>query len=124
MRSPGAFSIIEALIVVAVLGVLSASAMAFFSHYHRDVMLKVRNKRNAQEITALSMGATAAGAKVIQPGDMEGTILNLIEGRPGSIGTFKGRIFRISALTEEEIQGAMEYLSWHEGIPTYSPMAE
>lgn len=115
---------IEALIVVAILGVLSTTAIAFFSNYHRDVMLKVRNQRNAQEITALAMGATAAGAKVIQPGDMQGTIINLIEGRPGTVGTFKGRIFRISALTEEEIQGAMEYLSWHDGFPAYSPEAE
>lgn len=120
-RRRSAFSVIEALIVVAVLGVLSASAITFFSSYHRDVMLKVRNQRNAQEITALAMGATAAGATVIQPGDMEGTILNLIEGRPGTVGTFKGRIFRISALKEEEIHGAMEYLSWHDGFPAYSP---
>ena len=117
-----AFSMIEALIVVAVLGVLSASAITFFSSYHRDVMLKVRNQRNAQEITALAMGATAAGAKVIQPGDMEGTILNLIEGRNGTVGTFKGRIFRISALSEDEIAGALEYLGWHDGIPAYVPV--
>jgi prepilin-type N-terminal cleavage/methylation domain-containing protein len=117
-----AFSMIEALIVVAVLGVLSASAITFFSSYHRDVMLKVRNQRNAQEITALAMGATAAGATVIQPGDMEGTILNLIEGRKGTVGTFKGRIFRISALSEDEIAGALEYLGWHDGIPAYVPV--
>ena len=123
-RRRAAFSMIEALIVVAILGVLSTTAIAFFSSYHRDVMLKVRNQRNAQEITSLAMGATAAGAAVIQPGDMESTIITLIEGRPGTVGTFKGRIFRISALTKEEIQGAMEYLSWHDGFPTYSPVAE
>jgi prepilin-type N-terminal cleavage/methylation domain-containing protein len=123
-RRRAAFSMIEALIVVAVLGVLSTTAIAFFSSYHRDVMLKVRNQRNAQEITSLAMGATAAGAAVIQPGDMESTIITLIEGRPGTVGTFKGRIFRISALTKEEIQGAMEYLSWQDGFPTYSPETE
>jgi prepilin-type N-terminal cleavage/methylation domain-containing protein len=117
-----AFSLIEALIVVAILGVLSASALAYFSSYHRDVMLKVRDKRNAQEITAIAMGATAAGAAVIQPGDMEGTILNLIEGRPGTVGTFKGRLFRISPLTEDEIQGAIGHLGWNDGIPAYVPV--
>lgn len=115
---------IEALIVVAILGVLGTTTITFFSSYHRNVMQKVRNQRNAQEITALSMGATAAGAAVIQPGDMAGTILNLIEGRQGTIGTFKGRLFRCSPLSEEEIQGAMEYLSWHDGVPAYSPVAE
>lgn len=123
-RRLAAFSMIEALIVVAVLGALSASAITFYGHYHRDVMLKVRNQRNAQEITALAMGATAAGASVIQPGDMEGTILNLIEGRKGTLGTFKGRLFRISTLSEEEIHGAIEYLGWHDGIPAYVPVTD
>ena len=57
-----AFSIVEMLIVIAVIGALSAVAIGFYSHYHRDVVLRVRDQRNAQEITSLAMGATAAGA--------------------------------------------------------------
>ena len=51
---------------------------------------------------------------------MEGTILNLIEGRPGTVGTFKGRLFRINAVSEDEIQGAIGHLGWHDGIVAIS----
>jgi prepilin-type N-terminal cleavage/methylation domain-containing protein len=114
-----AFSIVEVLVVVAILGVFSATVIAFFGGYHRDVVLKVRDRRNAQEISALVMGATASGAQVIQAGNMEATIQNLIEGRVGTIGSFKGRTFRISEMTEDEIAGAIKYLEWREGLPLY-----
>jgi len=113
--------VVEVLIVIAVMGVMAAAAIAFYGRYHRDVLLKVRNQRNAQEITALTMGASAAGATVIEPGDMDGTIRNLMEGCNGTLGTFKGRVFRISQLTDEEIQGAMRHLNWRDGFPAYTP---
>ena len=109
------------LIVIAVIGALSAVSIEFYGRYHRDVILRVRDQRNAQEITALTMGASAAGADVIAPKDMEQTILNLMEGREGSVGTFKGHRFSLSNLTPEEIQGAMKYLQWRDGFPAYSP---
>ncbi len=114
-----AFSIVEVLAVIAIIGILSAISIEYLGGYHRDVMLKVRDRRNAQEITALSMGATAAGAHVVVAGDMEGTIQNLVEGRKGTAGTFKGRIFRITTLTEEEIAGALKHLEWQQGMPSY-----
>jgi prepilin-type N-terminal cleavage/methylation domain-containing protein len=119
-----AFSIVEVLVVIAIIGILSAISIAYLGGYHRDVMLKVRDRRNAQEITALSMGATAAGAPVIAVGDMESTIQNLIEGREGTVGTFKGRLFRITALTDEEIAGALKHLEWQHGMPTYIPCGD
>lgn len=112
------------LIVIAVIGTLSAVAINFYGRYHRDVVLRVRDQRNAQEITALTMGATAAGAEVIAPKDMEQTILNLIEGRDGTVGTFKGHRFSLSKLTPEEIQGAMKHLQWKDGFPAYHPEGE
>lgn len=105
--------------MIAILGILSAISIAYLGGYHRDVMLKVRDRRNAQEITALSMGATAAGAQVVVDGDMQSTIQNLVAGREGTTGTFKGRIFRITTLSEEEIAGAIKHLEWHQGMPRY-----
>lgn len=119
-----AFSVVEMLIVIAVIGVISAGAIGFYGKYHRDVVLRVRDQRNAQEITSLAMGATAAGAKVIEPNDMQGTILNLIEGRDGTVGTFKGHNFRLTSLTEEEVAGAMRFLQWRDGVPAYAPNAD
>jgi len=114
-----AFSVIEMLIVIAILGALSAAALAFYGRYHRDVVMRVRDQRNAQEITALTMGATAAGAAVIELNNTEQTIHNLIEGRNGTVGTFKGHLFQLPAMTPEEIAGAMRYLAWKDGILIY-----
>jgi hypothetical protein len=88
------------------------------------VILRVRDQRNAQEITSLSMGAAAAGAKFIEPNDMEGTILNLIEGRDGTVGTFKGHNFRLTSLTDEDVAGSMRFLQWRDGVPAYAPNAD
>lgn len=120
-RCRAAFSVVEMLIVIAVIGALSAGVISFYSRYHRDVFLRVRDQRNAQEITSLTMGAAAAGADMIAPKDMEQTILNLIDGRDGTVGSFKGHRFHLSPMLPEEIAGAMKYLKWHRGFPAYAP---
>jgi len=113
------FSVIEILVVVAVIGVMSSIAIGFFSHYHREVMIKVRDRRNAQEITALTMGATASGAEVVVSGNLEATIQNLIEGRESTQSAFKGHSFRLTQLSPDEIVGALQHLQWKDGMPTY-----
>ena len=65
------FSLVEALIVAAIIRAFSAMALTYLGGHHRDVMPKVRDRRNAQEINALAMGATAAGASVVIVGNME-----------------------------------------------------
>lgn len=107
------------LIVIVILGVLAAVAMTFFGGAQREAMIQVRDKRNAQEVVSLSMGAIAVGAPVIAPGDMRGTIDNLIKGTQATTGTFAGRTFRLSQLNEEEISGAMKYLKWQDGELVY-----
>lgn len=114
-----AFSLVEMLIVIAIVGVMSAVAIAFLGGAHRESMARVRNQRNAQEVVSLCMGAVAVGAPVVEPGDMKATIQNLMEGRQASTGIFAGRIFRISEMSEEEIQGTLEYLSWQGDQPVY-----
>ncbi len=114
-----AFSVVEMLVVIAIIGIFSAISVSFLHGYYREGALQVRDRRNAQEISALCMGASAAGADVISVGHMESTIQNLIDGREGTTGTFKGRLFRITALTDEEIAGALNYLEWHDGMPSY-----
>jgi len=114
-----AFSLVEVLIVIAVLGIMAAVAIAFLGGAQRESMTRVRDQRNAQEVVSLCMGAAAVGAPVMEPGDMRQTILNLMEGRQATSGTFNGRVFRLSSLNEEEITGAMKYLDWQGDQPVY-----
>lgn len=115
-----AFSIVEALVVIAILGILIAMGMMHFGGDHHQTMNRVRDRRNAQEIASLAMGATAAGAPVLVPNDLEGTIQNLMEGRNGTLGAFKGRVFRMSSMTADEVQGAMRFLAWQQDMVVYS----
>lgn len=115
------FSLLEMLIVVAVIGVMATIGIVFYGRNHRDVVLKVRDQRNAQEITALVMGAQAAGASVVVPDDLQATVRGLIEGRQGTSGTFKGKTFKLAHLTDDEIQGALRFIKWQDGLPAYLP---
>ncbi|WP_078811811.1 type II secretion system protein [Prosthecobacter debontii] len=118
-----AFSLVEMLIVIAIVGVMSAVVIAFLGGAHRESMTRVRDQRNAQEVVSLCMGAVAVGAPVVEPGNMRTTIENLMEGKAASSGIFQGRIFRISQMSEEEIDGALKYLSWHDSQPVYDAKA-
>jgi|GEM_PF-918041 len=113
------FSLVELLIVIAVIGIIVSSVMISFGGMYREAILKVRDRRNAQEVVSLTNGAEAAGAAVIQPHDLAATVQNLIEGREGTRGAFKGRLFRLSKMTEEEVAGALNYVQWDQGQIIY-----
>ncbi|MEN3943201.1 hypothetical protein WJU23_18020 [Prosthecobacter sp. SYSU 5D2] len=109
------------LIVIALIGILAAVSMALLGGDHREAIEQVRDQRNAQEVVSLTSAALAAGAPVVDDGDMRGTIENLIKGTSPTSGTFTGRTFRLSPLREEEISGALKYLDWSGNEPVYLP---
>lgn len=115
-----AFSLMELLIVVAIIGIMAAVAIAYIGGNQREAMDEVRNQRNAQEIASLTISAEASGADVAVPGDTKATIKNLMEGRKATSGTLKGRLFQLSSLNDEEIDGASRYLQWHGDQPVYT----
>lgn len=107
------------LVVIAVIGVMVTICVGYLTGDHRSAITQVRDRRNAQEVVAITMGATAAGASVIVPGDWESTIQNLLEGREASRGNFKGKMFRIGNFSEDEISAALPYLGWEDEHPVY-----
>lgn len=115
-----AFSLAEMLIVIAIIGILAAVAIAYIGGNQRETMEAVRNQRNAQEIASLTISAEASGADVAVPGNTKATIKNLMEGRKATSGVLKGRLFQLSTLNEEEIDGAAKYLQWHGDQPVYT----
>lgn len=120
LAHPG-FSLVEMLIVLAVISLLAALGMGYYGRYQREVVMRVRDQRNAQEVSALVMGAHAAGAPVPVAGDLEATVRALVEGRQGTAGTFRGKMFKLSNFAEEDIPGALRFLSWQEGFPACVP---
>ena len=119
-----AFSLMEMLVVIALIGLLSTISLALMTGDHRETVQEIRDQRNAQEIVNLATAAQAAGAPVIENDDMRGTIQNLIDGTSPKSGSFRGRTFRLNNLREEEINGALQYLEWEGGQPIYIPRSD
>lgn len=104
-------TLIELLVTIAIIGILVNLSMMFFGGSSNQVAVEQKDKRNAQEIANIAAMASAAGAHYLEPGDEAATIANLRVGCTPTTGAFRGRLFKISALGEKEIQGAMRYLA-------------
>ena len=103
------FSLVEVLIVIAVLGVLASIAMNSLAN-QREAIDQTRNRRNAQEIASLCIVAQAAGVSFVVPGDPAQTARNAVIGATASNGSFADKTFRLSGLQEQEILAAAYYL--------------
>ncbi len=93
---------------IAILGVLTALALPSFSY--RDSCQNAVNLRNAKEIANIATAASLAGVDLVVAGDLQATITNLVNGVSPANGPFRGRVFRITGMSEETLAGAMQYL--------------
>jgi prepilin-type N-terminal cleavage/methylation domain-containing protein len=103
------FSLVEILIVIAVLGVMAGIAMNSLAN-HREAIEQTRNRRNAQEMASLCIAAQSAGISFAVPGDPVQTARNAVIGATATRGTFAGKTFRLPGLQEAEILAAAYYL--------------
>lgn len=110
LRRRKGFSLMELLIVIALIGILSNIALFALSGTSGKVDA-VKNKRNAQTIAALAAAASAAGASFVVSGDVRATVANLQNGTAPASGVFKDRVFKLQPMTDDQIDGALPYLS-------------
>lgn len=109
-RAAAGLSLVELLIVVMIIGVIGSLAMMMLSSGLTDKAQKQRDKRNAQTIASTAAIAAVAGADYFAAGDKEATVENLRVGCTPTSGPFKGRVFKLPAMSEEDLSGAMTYL--------------
>lgn len=107
------------LVVLGLISILGGLGLVAMTSLNREHMERIRDRRNAQEVVALAMGAAASAAPLVAVGDTEETIRLMMEGRTGNSGPFKGRLFRLSTLSDTEIAGAAKYLVWIDDFPVY-----
>lgn len=107
-RSDG-FSLMELLLVIALIGILSNIALFALSGTSSKVDV-VKNRRNAQTIASLAAAASAAGASFVVSGDVRATLLVLKDGAAPASGIFKGRVFKLPPMNDDQIDGAIPYL--------------
>jgi prepilin-type N-terminal cleavage/methylation domain-containing protein len=110
--STQAFSLMEMLIVIAIIGVMGAMIFSAFGP-SRKAAEDECYRRNAQQIASTAAMASAAGALFIIPNDATATIQNLVQGKSPSSGVFKGRVFKLPPMEDYQIQGALKYLALH-----------
>ena len=118
------FSIVETLTVICLIGILSSIALGWFNGDNRDVIERVINQRNAQEIVSLGVCATMGGAEFVVPGDKQATAVNLIVGVIGQQGTWKDKLFRLNNLKPSDLPGAMAFVKFDSGLLLYDPSGQ
>lgn len=114
------FSLIEMLVVVAMLGILCAVGIGGYAAIHRDMIERVGSQRNAQEIVSMGVCATMGGAQFIVPGDKAATVQNLIDGTQGTTGSWKGKTFRLT-MSPDAAADALAYVKFEGNLLLYEP---
>ncbi len=120
-RRRHAFTLVEVLIVLALLGVISGSVIGWYAGNHRGLIEKLTNQRNAQEIVSIGVCATMGGAEFVVPDDKAATVRELVAGTVGQTGIWKGKIFRLANLDPEALTGALEFVKFDGEVLLYEP---
>jgi type IV pilus assembly protein PilA len=103
------FSLVELLVVIAVIGVIAAIAIPAMSNVlggSRDA----KARRNAQTIAAMYSAAVSAGAAVASD-TIDNMVAALETGVSPTDGAFEGQVFKISTLTDGEEDAAGAFLT-------------
>lgn len=116
-RKESAFSLVELLVVIAVIGVMAAIGITALGGIYRNAQTK-KDQRNAQTIVSVAMSAHAAGIELATTSKTD-LVDQLSEGVTSMVAG-SPVVFRLSALSTEEISGASPYIVLEDGYVTYS----
>ena len=114
------FSMVEIIIVIAVMGIVAAIAIPNIGSVH-DSADTAKDQRNAQDlVTIYNSGATVG---VLWAGATRNDkIADVIAGRSPATGTFVGEVFALPAITGTDLTGMYKYIGVNsEGNLTYDP---
>lgn len=107
-KTNSGFSLFEVLVVVALLGIMTAIVVPVLTSSSQYET--ARNRRNAQEMSAVCAAAQAAGLNLVVPGDVAATVRKILAGGSPVAGPFKDKRFGATGLTEPDALKAVTYL--------------
>jgi prepilin-type N-terminal cleavage/methylation domain-containing protein len=104
------FSLFEMLLVIAIIGILSAIVIGSLSQPNRDVIVETVNRRNAQAFATIALCAQLAGADPVVGTDVQASMQQVVNGVTPVAGPMTGQSFRIYGVGPDDIAGAAYYL--------------
>jgi len=118
LPSRSGFSLFEVLMFIALIGVITAIVVPLWGQ--TESIYAARDRRNAQELSAMSMMAQTAGLDFVQDDDVTESVRAIVRGGMPLQGAMKGRRFIVPGLSEEDIQGAVKFLIIKNGELVYT----
>ncbi len=115
------FSLVELLVVLALISILGGAVFGWYAGNHRELIQRLTNQRNAQEIVSIGVCATMGGAEFVVPDDKAATVRELVAGATGRIGIWKGKVFRLSSLDPQALANALEFVKFDGHLLLYEP---
>jgi type IV pilus assembly protein PilA len=112
-KATGGFSLVEMLVVIAVIGIIAAIAIPNIGSIN-DSARKASAQRNAQSIASVLNAAIAAGASTgFSSGTSATAIVDAAEaGVSPTDGAFSGKLFTTGEIDDSEETGAGRFLSY------------
>ncbi len=120
-RSPAAraFSLIEAVICILVIGVLTAISLTVLNPASKKRIESVSYRRTAQEFCSVANAALVAGARFVVPNDVPATMKKLVTGVSPTSGSFKGHVFKMPNVDDITLAQAQAFIVLQNGQLTY-----
>ena len=112
------FSLIEMLVVIAVIGIMAAIALAALGPRFEGFS-EARDRRNAQSLAAISLAAQSAGLDFVVPADVEATVRAVVVGGSPAEGAMQSSWFGVPGMEDEAILDSLNFLSLENGILVY-----
>ncbi len=116
-------SLVEMLTTICVLGLLTSIVVPQMSALSKGEAAETKNRRNAQSLASVWATADAAGLNFVVEDNLEQTIRNIIKGGSLDSGPFRGKVFAVKGMDEEDIQAVQKYLTLNSGMLSYSRQA-
>ncbi|MDF1753603.1 MAG: type II secretion system protein [Verrucomicrobiales bacterium] len=111
-KSSKAFSLIEVLITISIVGVITAAAIPVVSNIHES-STKAKNLANAKHIERMSASLASLGVAHVIPdsmGGVEATARLLREGVKVPEGPMAGETFQLNGMSDNDISAVGELL--------------
>jgi prepilin-type N-terminal cleavage/methylation domain-containing protein len=116
----GGFTLIEMLVVIAVIGLIVSISLPMISHVFGDADSRA-DKRGAQIICSMAAAAQSAGDTTIASALNAKAAADLVIAGVYGQGEFSDTIFRVPNMTVDERNRALKHLTFSKGVLIYTP---